>query len=189
MPPKFKVTKEEIIQTAINIIRTNGEQALNARAIATALNCSTQPIFSNFQNMEELNDAVIISAYQIYLDFLQKEAESGKFPQYKAYGMAYIRFAHEEKQLFKFLFMRDRKGEKLIPTQDFTTSTNLIMQANGVSKEMAELIHFEVWTCVHGIATMLATSFLTIEWEHISNVLSDVYHGIRERHLSGVNKK
>jgi hypothetical protein len=44
MPPKVKITKEEIIQTALFLVRENGEQAINARAIATALHCSTQPI-------------------------------------------------------------------------------------------------------------------------------------------------
>ena len=48
MPPKVKITKEDIIQKALEIVRTNGEQALNARSIASALNCSTQPVFFNF---------------------------------------------------------------------------------------------------------------------------------------------
>ena len=59
MPPKIKVTKEEIVATAVDLIRTNGAQAINARAIATSLNCSTQPIFSNFSNMDELKLCVL----------------------------------------------------------------------------------------------------------------------------------
>lgn len=189
MPPKVKISKEQIIETAFELVRVNGEHALNARAIACALNCSTQPVFSNFESMNDLHQAVIEKAYQIYLSFLQKEAESGKYPKYKAFGMAYIRFASEEKELFKLLFMRDRRGEGFTPTPDFIASTQLIMQNNSVTKEVAELIHLEVWTCVHGIATMLATSFLTLNWELISNILSDVYGGIREKHLNGANKK
>ena len=54
MAPKIKITKDDIINTSIELIREGGEQSLNARAIASALNCSTQPIFSNFTSMEEL---------------------------------------------------------------------------------------------------------------------------------------
>ena len=54
MPPKVKITKEDIIKTAIDIVRDKGADAINARNIASVLNCSTQPIFSNFDNMEEL---------------------------------------------------------------------------------------------------------------------------------------
>ena len=187
MPPKVKITKEDIIETAVTLVRTTGEDALNARAIATALNCSTQPIFSNFTSMAELQKAVTAAAYQIYLSFLKREAESGKYPPYKSFGMAYIRFAKEEKNLFRFLFLCDRTGAALTPTPDYNASVEMIMNANGIAREKADRMHLEMWTFVHGIATMLATSFLTLEWDLISDMLTDVYQGIRTRHLSGGN--
>ena len=58
MPPKVKITKEDIIKTAIELVRREGTGALNARAIAAALSCSTQPIFSNFETMDELQKAM-----------------------------------------------------------------------------------------------------------------------------------
>ena len=184
MPPKVRITKEEILQAAVAFVRENGAQALNARAIATALDCSTQPLFSNFATMEELKTATVAAAYELYLNFINREAESRKYPQYKAFGMAYVRFAMEEKELFKLLFMRDRSGEECSTTPDFERSVEMIAQANAISRKKAELIHLEVWTCVHGMGVMLATSFLSFEWEMISNMLSDVYQGIRARHLS-----
>ena len=184
MPPKVKITKEDIIKTATQLVRESGEGAINARAIATAMNCSTQPIFCNFASMDDLKDAVVLNAYKIYTDFLKTEAESGKYPQYKAFGMAYIRFAKEEKELFKLLFMCDRTDKSFVPTGDFHESVEMIMKANGVSREKAELIHLEMWTCVHGIGTMFATSFLELDFELISSMLTDVYQGIRMKHLS-----
>ena len=186
MPPKVKITKEEIIKTAVELVRKEGESGVNARSIAASLGCSTQPIFSNFKSMEELDEAVITAAYDKYLELLKIEVESGKYPQYKAFGMSYIRFAKEEKELFKMLFMRDRKGEDLSPAEDFKASVEVIMNANGVTYEKAELIHLEMWTFVHGIATMMATSFLPLEWELVSDMVSDAYHGIMARHLSEV---
>ena len=99
MPPKVKITKEEIVGTALELIRSEGEGAVNARSIANALGCSTQPIFSNFATMEELQAAVIEAAYTHYLGFLEREVESRKYPPYKAFGMAYIGFAEAEKAL------------------------------------------------------------------------------------------
>ena len=188
MPPKVKITKEDLVKTAIELVRENGEEAINARAIASALSCSTQPVFSNFATMDELFESVMASAYEVYLDFLKREAESGKYPKYKSFGMAYIRFAKQEKELFKLLFMRDRKGGELIPTPDFDASVEMIMSANDITKEKATLMHLEMWSCVHGIGTMLATSFVSLEWELVSDMLSDVYQGIRARHLSEENK-
>ena len=184
MPPKVKITKEEIISTALGLVRENGEGVLNARSIAEALGCSTQPIFSNFATMDEVRQAVIFSAYEHYRAYLKREVESDKYPKYKAFGMAYIRFAKEEKELFKLLFMRDRTGEDMSLSLDFEESVQMIMAANGISREKATLMHLEMWTCVHGIGTMLATSFLPLEWELISDITSDVYQGIRARYLS-----
>lgn len=183
MPPKVKITKEDILQTALNLLRADGEASVNARSIASVLGCSTQPVFSNFATMEELQAAVLTAAYELYFGFLQSEAKRGKYPAYKSFGMAYIRFAKEEKELFKQLFMCDRKGRELVPTTDFEASVEIIMNANGVTRETAELMHLEMWACVHGIATMQATSFLELDEEFISRMLTDVYQGMRARHL------
>jgi len=188
MPPKVKVTKEAIIKTALELVRINGSGALNARSIAAALGCSTQPVFSNFATMEELQEATVKAAYEQYLFFLKKEVENGKYPPYKAFGIAYIRFAKEEKELFKLLFMRDREGKELVPSPDFEESVQMIMSANGIERKKAELIHLEMWVSVHGIGTMLATSFLSLDFELISNILTDIYQGIRARHLSKEEK-
>lgn len=188
MPPKVKITKEKIIDTAISLIRRSGAQSVNARSIAAELGCSTQPIFSNFSSMEDLDNEVIHSAYGLYLGFLEREAERGEYPQYKAFGMAYIRFAEEERELFKLLFMRDRSGSDISLTPDFEESMKIIMKANGISRDEAWLIHMEMWSCVHGIGTMLATSFLTLDRELISTMLSDVYMGIRDRYAKGIGQ-
>ena len=182
MAPKTKTTREDIISASVRLAGRHGRDALTARDIAKELGCSTQPIFSNFSSMEELEEAVIEAVHGIYLDHLRREAESGKYPKYKAFGMAYISFAKEKKELFRLLFMRDRKGEDPTPTADFEESIDYITAASGVTREKAALIHLEVWSAVHGIATMLATSFLNLDCELISEMLSDIYFGIKHRH-------
>ena len=184
MPPKAKTSREDIINTCLEIVRSSGTEGINARNIASVLGCSTQPIFSNFKSMEELTEATILAAYQIYLNFINEEVNSEKYPKYKAFGMAYIRFARQEKELFKLLFMRDRRGEDLSISSDFEESVKISMEANGISYEKAVLMHLEMWSCVHGIGTMLATSFLPLEEETISQIISDIYQGIRSRLLA-----
>ena len=40
MPPKVKTTKDEILKAALGIVRKGGAQALNARALADALDAA-----------------------------------------------------------------------------------------------------------------------------------------------------
>ena len=136
--------------------------------------------------MDELQRATVEAAYEIYLGYLQREAESGKYPPYKSYGMAYVRFAMEEKELFKLLFMRDRSTEDTSLSLDFEASVQMIMKANGVSEKKARLMHLEMWSCVHGFAVMLATGYLPLDEALISGMMTDVFVGLKKRYEEGV---
>ena len=98
MPPKFKYTKEEIVSAAMALVREGGMEALTARALGERLGTSAKPIFTQFQNMEELERAVLQEASKRYTEILTEEMTSGKYPPYKGSGMGYIRFAREEKE-------------------------------------------------------------------------------------------
>lgn len=182
MPPKIKTTKEAIVKTALDIVREKGIDAINAREIARKLDCSTQPIFFNFNSMEELKEEVIKSAGDIYRDYSKEEGEKNEYPLYKATGMAYIRFAREETELFKLLFMRDRSSEKTKDDEDFSDVIEIAQKTTGLSREDALLFHLEIWAFVHGIATMVATNYTQLEWDLISAMITDVYQGLKKRY-------
>ena len=176
MPPKFKFTREEIRDAAFNITRQGGFPALTARSLAAKLGCSVKPIFGLFRNMEEVGQEVLSAANALYQSYIEKDMAEGKYPPYKASGMAYIRFAREEKELFKLLFMRDRSGEKIADEMEEIRPLLEIIQKNtGFSEEKAYLFHLEMWLYVHGIATMIATSYLDWDMEFVSRALTDGY--------------
>lgn len=180
MPPKAKLSREDILSACIDIIREQGFSAVNARALAARLGCSTQPIFSNYENMDALKNDALEYVNRIYLSYLQADMQSGEYPPYKASGMAYIRFAKEEKEFFKLLFMRDRSAETDEHGGDEVESiVNIIQQNTGLSREQAYMFHMEMWLYVHGIATMCATSYLDWDTETISRVLTDAYMGLK----------
>lgn len=183
MPQKSKVAKADIINAAVNIVRENGADALNARAVASKLSTSTQPIFSHYTSMEALRADVISSANEMYQNFLNQDMNSGEYPTYKASGIAYIRFAKEEKELFKLLFMRDRSQEHIEKNSDeIKPIIDIIRNNTGLSEQNAYFFHLEMWMYVHGIAVMLATSYLEWDWEIISKMLTDGYEGLKERY-------
>ena len=183
MPPKVKITKEDVINAAVDIVRESGAEALNARIIASVLKCSTQPVFSNFATMDELRLAVVERADKICGEYIKREIENGKFPTYKASGMAYIRFAREEKELFKLLYMRDRTNETVPESNELGDKMESIVQSNtGLNGDTAKLFHLEMWAYVHGIATMVATGFENLDGELVSRMLTDAYQGLRRQY-------
>ena len=186
MPPKFKFTRDEITNAALNVTRKNGISGLTARALAAELGCSVKPIFGLFKNMEEVGQEVFIASDLLHQNYLREDMAKGKYSPYKASGMAYIRFAKEERELFKLLFMRDRSREKIEENkEEIRPLMQLIQQNLGISEDEAYLFHLEMWLYVHGIATMIATSYLDWDDEFISRVLTDAYMGLKYRCTEG----
>lgn len=186
MPPKSKFTRDEITNAALNVTRKNGISGLTARALAAELGCSVKPIFGLFKNMEEVGQEVFIASDLLYQNYLREDMAKGKYSPYKASGMAYIRFAKEERELFKLLFMRDRSREKIEENkEEIRPLMQLIQQNLGISEDEAYLFHLEMWLYVHGIATMIATSYLDWDDEFISRVLTDAYMGLKYRYTEG----
>ena len=183
MPPKMKVTKEDIISAATDVVREKGAAALNARAVAAGLGTSTQPIFTHYSTMEDLRADVISYANELYQSFLQRDMSSGEYPVYKGSGMAYIRFAREERELFKLLFMRDRSREEITQGLDEVKPIiQIIQNPIGLSEQDATMFHLEMWVYVHGIATVIATSYLEWDRDMISKMLTDSYMGLKARY-------
>ena len=180
MPPKVLFTREEIIRAALDVTRRSGPAGLTARSLAAALGSSPKPIFGLFRSMEEVQEEVLRAADGLYQSFLREDMQKGKYPPYKASGMAYIRFAKEERELFRLLFMRDRSGETVLEDREsIRPLLNLIEHNLGIDEAAALRFHTEMWLYVHGIATMIATAYL--EWDDawIDRALSDAYRGLK----------
>lgn len=183
MSAKKQVTKKMIIDGAYNLVRKSGMSALNARSLAKWLGCSTRPIYLSFCGMEEIKGEVVKLINQTYQDYLNREVASGIYPEYKAYGMGYIRFAREEGQLFSYLFMRSRtEGRETPDGGDITNVLNSLSSVTGLNGDLAKRFHCECWVFVHGIATMLATSYLNLDEETISLLISDMFLGLKTRY-------
>ncbi len=190
MPPKFQFTKQEITDAALNITRRHGFSGLTARALAAELGCSVKPIFGAFQNMEQVQQAVLGAADALYCGYIREDMAKGEYPPYKASGMAYIRFAKDEKELFKLLFMRDRRRERIEEdTEAIRPMLELIRGALGIGETEAKLFHLEMWIFVHGIAAMIATDYLEWDDAFISRALTDMYQGLKRRMLEGAGQK
>ena len=182
MAPRAKVSREQIVQAGLELVRWGGPEALNARAVAAKLGCSTQPVFSNYADMAALEADVLAAANGLWQARQQAAVREGDMPPYKAVGMAYIAFARQEPALFRWLFMRDRTGET--PADDRAENAGviaLIREQTGLSEDQAWLFHLEMWLFVHGAAATAATGYADWDEALISGMLTDVYQGLLAR--------
>ncbi|HSP48371.1 MAG TPA: TetR-like C-terminal domain-containing protein [Clostridiaceae bacterium] len=182
MGPKVKITEEAILQAALDITRESGIGSVNAREVAKVLGCSIQPVFRNFQNMDNLKKELRERARDMYDAYTQRGMESHKIP-FLGIGLAYVEFAQKEKHLFRLLFMSDEfKGQSIIDMiQDEENQgiVQMVSSMSGLSLEKAEQLFLDIWLMTHGIASLVATNDFDVTEGQIEKILKDAFLGIR----------
>ncbi len=183
MPPKPKFTREEIIQAAIDITRKEGFNSISARVLGKKLGSSSKPIFSVFENMEDVQTAVVAAAKEIYNQYIQKgilQADEN-VPRCKCIGQQYIRFAITEPKLFQLLFMKEHEHilnfENILPDIDMNYKDILLAIETdyGLDSSAALQLYHHIWIYAHGIASLCATKTCSFSEEEISEMLSEAF--------------
>ena len=178
MPPKAKFTKAEIIEAALNIVRTEGYEALTSRALGTYLGSSARPIFTVFKNMEEVQQAMIEAAKNLYKEYVNKGL-TAEHP-FKGVGTQYILFSVNEPKLFQLLFMAEQKQipdlSGVLPLIDESYGDILlsIQKDYEISELSAKKLYQHLWIYTHGIASLCATKMCRFTGEEISTMITEV---------------
>ena len=178
MPRQATISKEMIKKAGIEMI-LSGEN-LNARAIAKKLGCSIQPVFYNYATMDDLKADVLNTISQKYEDYMAVNSKSDKYLPYMAIGMAYIGFARDYPQFFKILFM-ENNGVVTQNSMALKSTISLLTKLFSCSVETAMRLQTEMWVFVHGFATMIATKYIEWDEDSVTEMLSDVYNGLKVR--------
>ncbi|MCM1114036.1 MAG: TetR/AcrR family transcriptional regulator [Clostridium sp.] len=178
MPPKAKYTEQQIINIAYDIVRTDGANALTARNLAKALGASTGTIFSMFDTVTEIQNAVIDKGKARYAEYIQ-EGLRQPIP-FKGAGMKYIQFAKDEPELFKLLFMTGDGNEHLtgfLPAYDENADIVLDAFKNSYSidSDKARNIYNHLSVYAYGFAALFAQQINMFTMEDIDRMMSELF--------------
>lgn len=181
MPPKVKVTKAMILDAALQIIQKEGHESLNARRIAGFLECSTQPILYNFNTMDEIRAEVYQIADDYHTNYIMPQEGSGK-DLMLALGLNYIRFGHEESNLFRFLFQTNQFGgmdvNTLINNPGLAAIVGIVATSVQCSEQDARDIFLTFFIAAHGYASLMANNAMDYDEAQIEAVLKNVFYGM-----------
>lgn len=181
MPPKAKITKEMIIEAGLDIVRCDGLDSLNVRSVAARLECSTQPVMYHYKTVDELKSDIYAAADKLHSEFLMRLDEGGEMPM-MTIGLNYIRFADNEKNLFRFLF----QSEQFVNTGfgDMMNAPELEMiikplcEETGLTSEQAREAFRTLFICVHGAASLLANNSIEYDESEFIALLTNTFMGI-----------
>ena len=181
MPPKKRVFKEDILEASIDVIRKQSASALTVRNIAAELQSSTQPIYSEFENLDCLKKELYKYASEKYLRF--------SFTNYKELAIAFLSFAKKEKELFKFLYLRRRdSGEKLPDDINYTVTVELLSKSLNMDPQRAKDMHHWMQYYCYTMGVMIATDYRDLTAEEMNRELTELY-SIMLRHYKEVKSE
>ncbi len=192
MPPKAKFTKEEIMEAALRIVKTDGFDALTSRELGARLGSSARPIFTVFRSMEEVQQGVMKAARTLYKEYVDKGlAEEHPF---KGVGTQYILFSVHEPKLFQLLFMTGRPQIPDLPgvlpliEESYEKILSSIRDDYGISAPLAEKLYHHLWIYTHGIATLCATGMCRFTGAEISSMITEVFTSILKHVKEGEDR-
>lgn len=155
MPPKPKFTKEEIISAAYALLEQKGMDAVVAREVARELSSTPAPIFTCFENMEELKEAVHAKAISECTEYLRDCTDF--FPAFKEFGLRWVRLAQEHPHVYHEVFIRRTSGGGLFAEDlwDMLAPVRAeIVKTFGLSEADAGSLLRDMLLYVHGIAAI-----------------------------------
>lgn len=183
MPPKAEITKEKIMGAAFEIAREEGFEALTARNIAQKLNCSTQPIYSAYGNMEELKD----DTYEMVLDFTLayiKKYENVKNEPAMNLAIGCLLFAKDEKKLYRWVFMTENKNFFLKKNANklrdilYESLLQTDHRMHSWDESKRERLFLKLSIYVVGIGTMININTLELDIGEAEAMIEEMYQSL-----------
>ena len=165
MPSSPKIKKEDILQTALEIVTQNGYAALNIKAVAKKLGCSTAPISWQFGGMDGLRQELIPFAEK-YVENTYYSFNENEFVAFEQRGKGTIDLALERPYLFRFLYMGERSqllsnGFEL--QQDLSDGLNMyekIADMLEITIEQAMDFAMTMMVYTQGMGTLIASGIV-----------------------------
>lgn len=190
MPPTVRFTRDAVLHAACQLMRREGIEALNARAIAKELGGSTQPIFRLFTNMEDLHRELILYVARQFQAHAEADMAQSDSP-YIQLCTTYLLYGRDEPELFKLLFMRDRVSEGQYSDQmNFDLVFNIIKKETPLDDETALRFFERTWLFIHGLAVCIATKYIPCQDErYLISMVKEAYNAaVKMMNLEGVLK-
>lgn len=176
MPRKIQISKEKILEAALELLIREGYASVNIKSIAKELNCSTQPISWHFGNMEGLRKALV----QVAVEYVNKKMVSDADNYIEAFwnvGCAYIKLAFDEPNLFRYIYMGESDLYYRGDVGSILTDEGNIVLIEGmaqylkVSTQAAGCLMQRMIIYVHGIVSLVVAGVLKSTKEEVYSMM------------------
>lgn len=177
MAGKSIITKEELLNVALNMVEKNGIESINARDLAKEAGISTKPIYRLYSSLDDLKKDVNEIIKKEYDEFITKRVDSKN--ALITICVAYIEFAQMHKNYFRSMFLSNNLKWKSIDdvlNEKWNQSTIInLVNKHRLSFDNAKKLFMNVWIYANGLATLIASNDLIIDNKEILIRIVKIY--------------
>ncbi|MDT9605658.1 TetR/AcrR family transcriptional regulator [Lactobacillus johnsonii] len=177
MARKKEIDKQRILDAAYKLAVRGGIESLTARNIAKAVNCSTQPIYLEFKNMQDLRNQVLARiSDELKSNTLQQNFTGEPLIDL---DLSYLYFAKEHVDLFRAMFVDGKFGNQMIVDTLMGLGLEKFKQqfdAEQFSEERLNHIVISNWIAATGLATLLINKMANFSQAQMISVLKAQIH-------------
>lgn len=172
MGRKTQITKEIILETALQMLIRDGYTSITVKTLAAEIGCSTQPIVWHFENMIGFRKAF----FEYCIDYAKSQFTvwNGSLDDLLAEtARGYITIACNMPHLFRFVFADNKEDCKTsdvvqkLQLDNTKKIIHLLCEEKGLRESQAAsfLMNYEFY--IHGIASYTASGFVNYPEEEI----------------------
>lgn len=177
MARKKEIDKQRILDAAYKLAVRGGIESLTARNIAKAVKCSTQPIYLEFENMQDLCNQVLAKiSDELKSNTLQQNFTGESLIDL---DLSYLYFAKEHIDLFRAMFVDGKFGNQMIVDTLMGLGVEKFKQqfdAEQFSEERLNHIVISNWMAATGLATLLINKMANFSQAQMISVLKAQIH-------------
>ena len=188
MPPKLKISREMILETAYALAEQRGLDAVTARAVAAELGCSIAPVFTQFETMEELRRGTFDFACQRLMAEILAFRDAPDF--LSRCSLWVVELARRRPRLFELLYLSGSYENKDLAEFMLGYESNQVMlsaleKTYGLNSESSKEVMVNGFLLLLGAAAMICANHMEFSNEEIAvmmkNAAADMAKGAAER--------
>lgn len=177
MGRKTQITKEIILEAALNLLLREGYAAINIKTLAAQIGCSTQPIVWHFENMQGFRRAFLeyCIAYTKDRFTVWNDSLDTMLVQTATH---YIAIARNTPHLFRFVYTDNKEecmNNEIISALQLDNTKKIIellCREKGLNEAQAAAFLMDYELYIHGIASYTASGFCSYDEETVTQMVN-----------------
>lgn len=177
MARKKEISRDKILDVAYKMAVKDGIEGLTARSIAKTGHFSTQPLYLEFNNMNDLREQVLKKISDDLRTKTLQQSYTGD--ALIDLDLSYIEFAQKHVNLFRAMFVDGKFGSKVISDTLMDLGTEKFKEQypnTQYDEDRVRDIVIANWISTTGMAALVVNKIATFNQTQIINVLNAQIH-------------